>query len=39
MEVISVCNVTIKKQREESFEHGLPEYLQHDLDAYKKALK
>ena len=24
--------------REESFEYGLPEYLQHDLDCYKKAL-
>lgn len=22
----------------ESYEYGLPEYLQHDLDAYKKAL-
>ena len=30
------------KQREErlrSYEYGLPEYLQHDLDAYKKGLK
>ena len=22
-----------------SYEHGLPEYLQHDLDAYKEGLK
>lgn len=26
-------------EREQSYEHGLPEYLQHDLDAYKHALK
>lgn len=26
-------------QREEAWEHGLPEYLQHDLDAYKEGLK
>lgn len=25
--------------REKAYEHGLPEYLQHDLDAYKKGLK
>lgn len=25
--------------REQSYEYGLPEYLQHDLDAYKEALK
>lgn len=24
---------------EEAYEHGLPEYLQHDLDAYKAALE
>lgn len=29
----------IKKQQEKSYEYGLPEYLQHDLDEYKKALK
>lgn len=29
----------ILKVREKSYEHGLPEYLQHDLDAYKEALK
>lgn len=38
-----MCNnlnkTTIKKEKEKSFEYGLPEYLQHDLDAYKKALK
>ena len=27
------------KDREHSYEYGLPEYLQHDLDAYKKGLK
>lgn len=26
-------------ERERSYEHGLPEYLQHDLDAYKAGLK
>ncbi|MCM1040636.1 MAG: helix-turn-helix domain-containing protein [Roseburia sp.] len=26
-------------EREQAYECGLPEYLQHDLDAYKKALK
>lgn len=25
--------------REQSYEYGLPEYLQHDLDAYKEGLK
>lgn len=28
-----------KKLREDSYEYGLPEYLQHDLDAYKEALE
>lgn len=28
-----------KKLRERSYEYGLPEYLQHDLDAYKEGLK
>lgn len=26
-------------EREKAYEHGLPEYLQHDLDAYKEGLK
>lgn len=26
-------------EREQSYEYGLPEYLQHDLDSYKKGLK
>lgn len=26
-------------EREQAYEYGLPEYLQHDLDAYKKGLK
>ena len=25
--------------RERSYEHGLPAYLQHDLDTFKRALK
>lgn len=28
----------LRDEREASYEHGLPEYLQHDLDAYKEAL-
>lgn len=28
----------LQDEREASYEHGLPEYLQHDLDAYKEAL-
>ncbi|MCI8638435.1 MAG: hypothetical protein HFG41_04605 [Coprococcus sp.] len=27
------------KEREQSYEYGLPEYLQHDLDAYKDGLE
>ena len=30
---------TVQIVREESYEYGLPEYLQYDLDAYKEALK
>ena len=26
-------------EREQAFEYGLPDYLQHDLDAYKDGLK
>lgn len=26
-------------EREKSYEYGLPEYLQHDLDAYKEGMK
>ena len=29
----------VQIDREESYEYGLPEYLQYDLDAYKEALK
>ena len=29
----------IREERERSYEYGLPSYLQHDLDAYKKGLK
>lgn len=29
----------LQTERERSFEYGLPEYLQHDLDAYKDGLK
>ena len=26
-------------QKEQAYEYGLPEYLQHDLDAFKEGLK
>lgn len=29
----------IQMQRINSYEYGLPEYLQHDLDAYKEGIK
>ena len=29
----------LKTEREQAYEYGLPEYLQHDLDAYKEGLK
>ena len=29
----------LDEERERSYEYGLPEYLQHDLDAYKDGLK
>ena len=32
-------NGVLQTKREESYEHGLPEYLQHDLDAYKEGLR
>lgn len=28
-----------RAEREKAYEYGLPEYLQHDLDAYKEGLK
>ncbi len=31
--------IKIRTIREESYEFGLPEYLQNDLDAYKRALE
>ena len=36
-----LCNENINSLEimEESYEYGLPEYLQNDLDAYKEALK
>ena len=29
----------LQAERERAYEHGLPEYLQHDLDAFKEGLK
>lgn len=31
--------IDVQMVREDAFEYGLPEYLQHDLDAYKEALE
>ena len=38
MELLTESGVR-ESEREESYEYGLPEYLQHDLDEYKKGLK
>lgn len=38
MEILTEDGI-LQSEREESYEHGLPEYLQHDLDAYKEGLK
>ena len=38
MELLTESGVR-ESEREESYEYGLPEYLQHDLDAYKDGLK
>lgn len=38
MELLTVEGIH-QTQRERSYEHGLPDYLQHDLDAYKEGLK
>lgn len=35
----ATLNEEFQAMREESYEYGLPEYLQNDLDAYKEALK
>ena len=31
--------LSLEKERERAYEYGLPEYLQHDLDAYKEGFK
>lgn len=38
MEMLTESGIQ-QTQRERSYEFGLPEYLQHDLDAYKDGLK
>jgi hypothetical protein len=30
--------LSLEEERERAYEYGLPEYLQHDLDAYKEGL-
>ena len=34
-----VASAIRQTERERAYEYGLPEYLQHDLDAYKEGLK
>lgn len=38
MEMLTESGIR-ETERERSYEYGLPEYLQHDLDAYKDGLK
>lgn len=38
MEVLTEGGIR-QAEREQAYEYGLPEYLQHDLDAYKDGLK
>ena len=38
MEILTESGIR-ETERERSYEYGLPEYLQHDLDAYKDGLK
>ena len=38
MEVLTESGI-LQAEREASYEYGLPEYLQHDLDAYKEGLR
>ena len=38
MELLTESGI-LQAERERAFEHGLPDYLQHDLDAYKEGLK
>ena len=38
MELLTESSI-IESERERSYEYGLPEYLQHDLDAYKEGVK
>lgn len=37
--VLTMSNDIRNTELEELYEHGLPEYLQHDLDAYKEGLR
>jgi len=38
MEILTE-NGILQSEREKAYEYGLPEYLQHDLDAYKEGLR
>ena len=38
MELLTERSI-LQAEREKAYEYGLPEYLQHDLDAYKEGLK
>lgn len=38
MEMLTESGI-LQTEREQTYEHGLPDYLQHDLDAYKEGLR
>ena len=38
MELLTESGIR-QREREQAYEYGLPEYLQHDLDAYKEGLR
>ena len=38
MEILTEGGIR-QSEREQAYEYGLPEYLQHDLDAYKEGLR
>lgn len=37
-DIMRMCDIKMT-EKERLYEYGLPEYLQHDLDAYKDGLK
>ena len=39
VDVKAAAEPSVQELRERSYEFGLPDYLQHDLDAYKEGLE